>query len=527
MADPAKLQAQISEAISRLRQLTQLNLQSDWQMHLGDRPIAEATQPEQWQTWTTAALNARDHIAWPQGRQVLWLGQQLVIPQDLQGYPLTGLVLRLALTWWAESAQVFVDGQLVQEGNLFDCSTRILLSSAAQPGATIAVALRLISPGHDAGALVRSLCLYEVASTATLSDRVEPSFVADELAVLQQYLSAFAPEKLADLAAAIAPLDWNALTSGDRSPLKFDQSLQQLRQTLQPFSDWIKQRQICLLGHAHLDLAWLWPVSETWEAAERTFKSVLQLQQDFPELIFCHSTPALYDWIETNRPALFENIQAQVAAGTWEVVGGLWVEPELNVVSGESIVRQVLYGQRYTQAKFGKISAIAWLPDTFGFCWQLPQILKQGGIEYFVTQKLRWNDTTQFPYEAFWWRSPDGSEIFSLMSAPIGESIDPIKMTQHASMWETKIGNLETLWLPGVGDHGGGPTRDMLEMARRWQTSPFFPQLKFATAEEYLEGVRSEGRRERREEVEGRSQESGVRSQESGARSQEPGIKRK
>nr|WP_290221811.1 alpha-mannosidase [Trichocoleus desertorum] len=516
MADPAKLQAEISEAITQLRQLTQLNIQSRWQMHLGDLPLVEATQPEQWQTWSTVELNAREHIAWDKGQQVLWLGQQLVTPNDLRGYPLEGLVLRLALTWWAESAQIFVNGQLVQEGDLFDCSTRILLSAAAKPGETIAVALRLVSPGHDDGALVRSLCLYEVASnTVTLGDRVEPGFVADELAVLQQYLNTFAPEKLADLAAAIAHLDWNALNAGDRSPVKFDQSLQQLRQTLQPFSDWIKQRQICLLGHAHLDLAWLWPVSETWEAAERTFKSALQLQQDFPELIFCHSTPALYAWIEANRPALFAAVQAQVTAGNWEVVGGLWVEPELNLVSGESIVRQVLYGQRYTQAKFGHTSAIAWLPDTFGFCWQLPQILKQGGIEYFVTQKLCWNDTTHFPYEAFWWRSPDGSEIFSVMSAPIGESIDPIKMTQHASMWETKTGNLETLWLPGVGDHGGGPTRDMLEMARRWHTSPFFPQLRFTTAEEYLGKVRSEGRGVFAESVpEGWSEELEVGSQE-------------
>ncbi|MBD2098142.1 alpha-mannosidase [Trichocoleus sp. FACHB-591] len=503
MADPAKLQAQISEAITQLRQLTQLNVQTGWHLCEEDLAIAEANQPQYWQSWPSVTLNAREHVAWSQGRQVLWLGQSLVIPADLQGYPLEGLVLRLALTWWAESAQIFVNGQLVQEGDLFDCSARILLSAAAQLGETITVALRLVSPGHDDGALVRSLCLYEVASgsatssSAALGDRVEPSFVADELAVLQQYLTAFAPEKLADLATAIAELDWTTLSQSDRSPSPFDPSLQQLRQTLQPYSDWIKQRQICLLGHAHLDLAWLWPMSETWEAAERTFKSVLQLQQDFPELIFCHSTPALYDWIETNRPALFAAIQAQVAAGRWETLGGLWVEPELNVVSGESIVRQVLYGQRYTQEKFGQTSPVAWLPDTFGFCWQLPQILRQGRIEYFVTQKLRWNDTTQFPYEAFWWRSPDGTEIFSLMSASIGEGMDPIKMTQHASMWEAKTGNLETLWLPGVGDHGGGPTRDMLEMARRWQTSPFLPQLKFATAEEYLVKVRSEGRGER------------------------------
>ncbi len=501
MTDLANLQAQISDAISRLRQLTQLNVQSSWYACREDLPAAIATQPEQWENWAIATLNQREHIAWSKGRNVLWLGQRFVIPETLQGYPLTDLALRLALTWWADSAELFVNGEQVQAGDLFDCSTRLLLSPHAQPGDAIAVALRLVSPGHDDGALVKSQCIYEIGSTATaaLSDRVEPGFVADELAVLQQYLTTFAPDKWTVLAEAIAALDWSTLS--DRTPAPFDQTLQQVRQALQPLSAEVKQRQIQLLGHAHLDLAWLWPVSETWSAAERTFQSVLNLQQDFPELIFCHSTPALYDWIETHRPDLFASIQTQIQAGRWEPVGGLWVEPELNTVSGESLARQVLYGQRYFQEKFGKTSAIAWLPDSFGFCWQLPQILRQGGMEYFVTQKLRWNDTTQFPDEAFQWRSPDGSEIFSVMSAPIGEGIDPIKMANHACYWETNTGNQHTLWLPGVGDHGGGPTRDMLETARRWQSSPFFPQIEFTTAEKYLK-ERSDGGEERGERSE-------------------------
>ncbi|XHX76315.1 MAG: alpha-mannosidase [Stenomitos frigidus ULC029] len=236
-------------------------------------------------------------------------------------------------------------------------------------------------------------------------------------------------------------------------------------------------------------MAWLWTVAETWNAAERTFESALNLQKDFPELIFCHSTPALYEWIGQNRPALFERIQQAIAAGWWEPVGGLWIEPELNLISGESIVRQVLYGQRYFQEKFGSINRMAWLPDTFGFTWQLPQILKQGGIDYFVTQKLRWNDTTKFPYEVFQWQAPDRTEIFSLMSAPIGEGIDPIKMATYACDWETKTGIPDVLWLPGVGDHGGGPTRDMLEVVRRWQRSPFFPQLEFSTTLNYLQDL--------------------------------------
>lgn len=491
MTDAGITRSQISEAITQLRQLTQQDIQTGWRFCAADLPLAEATDSQRWHDWQTVSLNDRAHVAWPAGRNVLWLGQQIVIPADLHGYPLTGLTLRLGLTWWAELAQIFVNGQLVQEGDLFDCSTRILLSESAQPGEAIAVALRLISPGHDNGALVRSACIYEVGAPTESSDpAIEPGFVADELAVLQQYLSALALDKLEIVQAAIAQIDWSALPGGENSNSHsshlFDQSLSHLRQQLKPLGDWLKQRQIQLIGHAHLDLAWLWPVSETWEAAERTFKSVLQLQQDFAELIFCHSTPALYAWLEAHRPELFTAIQAQVKANRWEVVGGLWVEPELNTVSGESIVRQVLYGQRYTQEKFGQLAEIAWLPDSFGFSWQLPQILKQGGINYFVTQKLRWNDTTQFPHEVFWWRSPDGTAILSLMSAPIGEGIDPTKMATYAAGWEAKTEISAALWLPGVGDHGGGPTRDMLQVARRWQRSPLFPELKFSSVLDYL-----------------------------------------
>ncbi len=468
----------INQAIAHLRQLVQQQVQGNWQWHLGELPLEQAAWA---QSTAIAGLNSKNHIAWAAGQQVLWLSQQFQVPMDLGGYPLAGLSLRLGLTWWAEQAEIFVNGQLAQAGDLYDCSVRVLLSASAQPEQTFWVAIRLVSPGHDQGALVRSQLIFESSTD------LDPGFVADEIEVLHGYLQKFQPQDLDLLATSLQRLDWQNL--GDRPA--FDHSLQQVRLALEPLAGWLQQRQICLTGHAHLDLAWLWPISETWQAAIRTFKSVLDLQQDFPELIFCHSSPALYAWLEANRPELFAAIQAQVAAGRWEIVAGLWVEPELNLISGESLVRQVLYGQRYVQEKFGQISQVAWLPDSFGFCWQLPQILRQGGVKYFVTQKLCWNDTTQFPHELFWWRSPDGSQILSLMSAPIGESVNPVKMASYAQGWEAATGYQESLWLPGVGDHGGGPTRDMLEIARRWQRSPLFPQLKFTSVAGYLNALQS------------------------------------
>jgi alpha-mannosidase len=474
-------------AVEKLRSFCQENILPNWRFLAADLAVAEVNASSL-SDWTPAQINAKGHIAWAGGQKVLWLAQKLVIPQDLQGYALQGLSLRLALVWWANSAEIYVNGELLGEGDLFDCSPRVLLSQAVTPGEELLVALRLVSPGHCDGALVRSLLVYE----STDDNRLDPGFVADELAVTQRYLEKFAPEKLDSLAAMVEEvMNHRDAEYTEEEKGEFDRALLSLRDKLLQSKIQNLKSKIYLLGHAHLDMAWLWRVSETWRAAQGTFESVLKLQEDFSELIFCHSTPALYAWVEENRPDLFRTIQEQVAAGNWEVVGGFWVEPELNLIAGESIVRQLLYGQRYVLEKFGKLASVVWVPDTFGFCATLPQFMQQAGIEYFVTQKLRWNDTTKFPYGAFWWHSPDGSEIFSLMSAPIGEGIDPVKMADYAIEWQTQTGFANSLWLPGVGDHGGGPTRDMLEIARRWQKSPLFPQLEFTTAEKYLQQLQS------------------------------------
>lgn len=460
-------------------------------------------------SWPIAPLNDRQHIAWRKGLSVRWIYQTITVPTDYYGYPLTGLILRIALTWWADDAQIYVDNVLVQSGDLFECFTRLCLSNSVKPGDQFQVAIRLVSPGHDDGALVRSQLIYELPSHQPTP---EPSFVADELTVL----ATLEPETQPQIEEALTHLDWASLTTDHHSgALKlwddssgqnlsailnmsdtanatthpFQQSLSQVRRTLRPLCTPLKQRTISCIGHAHLDMAWLWPIADTWEAAERTFKSVIDLQKDFPNLTYTHSSPALFEWLENNRPELFKQIQQKVAEGSWNIDAGLWIEPEFNIISGEAIARHILYGQRYCQEKFGRISKVAWLPDSFGFCWQLPQLLTQGGIETFATLKLSWNDTTTFPHQLFWWESPDGSQILSLMLPPIGTDIDPLKMIEHAKQWEKSTHNQDSLWLPGLGDHGGGPTRDMLEKSQRWQKSPFFPTLNFTNTNSYINGL--------------------------------------
>ncbi len=480
----------ISQTIEKLVALTTVDVRDYWRCFSGDMSVAEVFASD-FSGWDTTQLNAKGHIAWEKGKKVLWFAQKLVVPQNNIGYPLEGLCLRLALVWWADSAQIYINGSLVGEGDLFDFSQRVLLTQSVVPGGEFTVALRLVSPGHDNGALVASKCVYE-----TVENNIYPGFVASELAIVRRYCEAFAPDEL-DLVAGLVKeveekINHRSVEGSEKEwKEELNKSLTNLQNNLQSQIPDIKSK-ISLVGHAHLDMAWLWQVSETWEAAKNTFASVLKLQEDFPELIFCHSTPALYAWVEENCPDLFEQIKKAVAKQKWEIVGAFWVEPELNIISGESIARQLLYGQNYVKEKFGEFSPVAWLPDSFGFCWTLPQFMVLAGVEYFVTQKLIWNDTTTFPHGSFWWRSPDGSEIFSLMSAPIGEGIEPVKMMDYAIAWEKQTGLQNYLWLPGVGDHGGGPTRDMLEITRSWQDSPLCPELAFTTVENYLQEIKQE-----------------------------------
>jgi alpha-mannosidase len=470
------------QPIDRLRALTHQNRQAHWHVWEGEQRLDWALDPDRWARWPQATVNEKGHVAFAAGRSTLWLAQRIVVPESLaEPYPIAGLNLRLVLGWWAEFAEIYLDGQFVQAGDLFDPACRRLLSVAAQPGQVIALAVRLVSPGHDRGALVKADLIFE---TAELVDQLDPGTLADELSVVALFATLESADRppVAALDQAIAQVAWEALP--DRPA--FERSLQQARGILiaAGWSDWLKQRHIHAVGHAHLDMAWLWPVADTWDAADRTFTSVLQLQEEFPELTFTHSSPALFEWLAEQRPALFEQVRDRVAEGRWELAAGFWIEPELNCISGESIARQILYGQRFAlnqtgQWVDGQPARIAWLPDTFGFCWQLPQLLRLGGIDIFATQKLRWNDTTRFPHEAIAWESPDGSQVLGWMLPPIGTDANPLPIARYAVDWERSTGETTSLWLPGLGDRGGGPTREMLEQWRRWAASPLFPRLGF------------------------------------------------
>ncbi|MDO4599846.1 MAG: alpha-mannosidase [[Ruminococcus] gnavus] len=236
------------------------------------------------------------------------------------------------------------------------------------------------------------------------------------------------------------------------------------------------------IGHTHIDVAWLWTVAQTREKVARSFSTVLKYMEEYPEYKFMSSQPALYQFLKERYPETYEKIKERVKEGRWEPEGGMWVEADCNLTSGESLVRQFLYGKRFFKEEFGIDSRILWLPDVFGYSGALPQIMKKSGIQYFMTTKLAWNQINKVPYDTMMWRGIDGSEIFThlITTLGVGQSEADFFTTYNGMLhpdaimggwhrYQNKDINNDILIAFGYGDGGGGPTREMLETSKRME----------------------------------------------------------
>ncbi|WP_349947643.1 alpha-mannosidase [Lacrimispora sp. BS-2] len=236
------------------------------------------------------------------------------------------------------------------------------------------------------------------------------------------------------------------------------------------------------IGHTHIDVAWWWTVEQTREKVARSFATVLKLMEEYPNYKFMSSQPQLYLFLKERYPELYEKIKDRVREGRWEPEGGMWLEADTNLTSGESLVRQFLYGKKFFQEEFGTDNRILWLPDVFGYSGALPQIMKKCGIDYFMTTKLSWNQVDQMPYDTFLWKGIDGTEVFThlVTTLGVGQSTDDFFTTYNGVLhpdsimggwkrYQNKDINNDILISYGYGDGGGGPTREMLETSLRME----------------------------------------------------------
>jgi alpha-mannosidase len=231
----------------------------------------------------------------------------------------------------------------------------------------------------------------------------------------------------------------------------------------------VVRHRVVAIGHAHIDTAWLWPMRETVRKCTRTFASAVALMDDHPEYRFCASSAQHYAWIEERHPELFAKITERAERGQWVPVGGMWVEADMNLPSGESLVRQIVFGQRWFESRFGRRCTEVWIPDVFGYPAGLPQVFALGGMHRFVTQKLSWNKQNRFPHSTFWWEGLDGTRVLTHFP-PVdtyNAEITPAEFASSITNFKDHAWSTDSLMPFGHGDGGGGPTREMLERARR------------------------------------------------------------
>ena len=450
-----------------------------WRYHLGDLPHGEdpALNDSGWQTVTSPATLPED---------AMWFRTSIEIPKTLNGYDLTGVAISFVFHVDANGPIpqiIYFNGRRVAMGSDLE---PIMLFDHAHPGDKVLVAVKLLHT-EDQKKFQGSEEPIEFAA-----NRPNPEDFRAEAVSAAYLLPALESDPAADLQkleTSVHTIRLSALKSGDQSA--FDDSLRQAQSEIIALKPILQQANIHLTGNSHIDAAWLWPWTETVEVVRQTFGTALQLMNEYPKYTYSASAAAYYEWLEDKYPTEFDQIKQRIKEGRWEAVGGMWVEPDLNMPDGESQVRQLLIGKRYFEKNFGVDVRIGWNPDSFGYNWQLPQIYKRSGVDYFVTQKMAWNDTNPLPLKLFWWQAPDGSRVLTYFPHDYVNQIEPVRIaSDFARAAELNPGTREMMHLYGIGDHGGGPTRAMLDAGDRWANpDKAYAQLNFGVASTFFSSI--------------------------------------
>ena len=484
----AGLKPESQVVIARLSALSNLP-DGKWKMHSGDLAHGEAVPLDE-SSWQPIAPDTEAP------NDALWFRQTYVVPETLSGYDLTGARIWFQFHATANGPMpeiLYFNGRRVALG---DDLEPVVLFDDAKPGDKITIAVKLlhtVDKKRFRGATLR----IDFPESRPNPEDLRLEFLS--AALLVPSLAPNDPSQLATLNAAIRAVDLSALDAAsapetrEQAQTKFDASLRAAHEKLEALKPLLERATFHLTGNSHIDAAWLWPWTETVDVVKRTFGTALQLMYEYPQYTYTQSAAAYNEWIAQKYPDMNAEIAQRIKEGRWEIVGGMWVEPDLNMPDGESLVRQLLVGKRWYKQTYGVDVRIGWNPDSFGYSWQLPQIFKKSGVDYFVTQKMAWNDTNQLPFKFFWWESPDGSKVLTYF--PHDYANDNLNLVRLAR--DFTIAHKEATGLPGImdlygiGDHGGGPTRAILDQGFHWAdqdsgASHVTPKIEFGTAQPYF-----------------------------------------
>jgi alpha-mannosidase len=488
----AGLQPESRAVLSRLSGLRELP-DGAWKLHAGDLAHGEAVNLDE-SSWQPIAASSKAP------NDAVWFRQTYQVPATLSGYDLTG-----ARIWFQFHAEA--NGPMPQI--LYFNGRRVAMGDDLEP----VVLFDQAKPGDKATVAVKLLHTVDVKSFKGATLRIEfpesrpnPEDLRVEFLSAAELVPSLAPgdaSQMATLDSAIRTVDLAALDAAEaqgaearaQAQAKFDASLKAAHEKLEALRPLLQTATFHLTGNSHIDAAWLWPWTETVDVVKRTFGTALQLMYEYRGYTYTQSAAAYNDWLAQKYPDMNAEIARRIQEGRWEIVGGMWVEPDLNMPDGESLVRQLLVGKRWYKQAYGVDVRIGWNPDSFGYTWQLPQIYKKSGVDYFVTQKMTWNDTNQLPFKLFWWESPDGSKVLAYFPHDYGnDNLNPVRLSADlVTARQRATGMTEMMDLYGIGDHGGGPTRAILDQGFHWAMPSIpehvIPKMQFGTAQTYFTEV--------------------------------------
>ena len=467
----------------------------DFDFCLGDVPYDGLDENTPWSRFEAG------RTLWGEPDQWAWFRQTVTIPADFAGediwYYASAYTSDAQWHWAHPQAQLFVNGKCVY--GLDNNHRSYLLVKNTKGGEKLEIAIKMYSDlTYYQGALTFSAKLqiirpriYELYQSLIVPMRSASLMNSDSLERVEIVKKLNQAMNILDIGADPDSDEFMASVAAAESFLE-KELYGTMRNGCEPV--------LWAIGHSHIDVAWQWTYHVSRNKAARTFATNLRLLEENPDYLFMSSQPVLYEYVKEDQPELYEQVKRRVAEGRWEPEGGMYVEADTNLTSGESLVRQFLVGKRFFQNEFGVDSKILWLPDVFGYSANLPQICKKSGIDYFYTTKIGWNEYTKFPYDTFRWRGLDGSTVLTHFGCAINYSeIETDWMTTYNpttepgfvlgawKRYQQKDINRDLLFDFGYGDGGGGPTQWQIDYARRFRAGiPGCPTVKIAKARDFF-----------------------------------------
>ena len=457
-----------------------------WHVQRADNFSSADALKADWRQWEKFGR----HSVWGKHQEHTWFAAEITVPEEARGKV---FVAHFTSQWQDRPGSTdpqclaYLDGKIAQalDGN----HTELVIERNAKPGNKHVLLVNAFT------FFDRPLVGFEV-DFFVRNERAEKLYydlqTPVDVAVLLQQND---PRRHAIL--NIVQRAVRALDRRDGHTDAFEAGLPEAEQIAQEIYDLVDtevQPQITAVGSTHLDVGWLWRVMHTRDKTGRSFATVLNLMEEYPQFVFMYNQSVLFDFLKKDYPEIWDRMVKKIKSGQFEIEGAMWVEPDVNIASGESLVRQIMRGRRFHLEHFGVDPKTVWLPDTFGYSANLPQIMHKSGLKYFVTSKLSWNDTDRHPYDTFFWRGIDGTTTKAQLITAQKYDSEQIFTTYNGDLsvsetmgawkrYEPKATYDEVVMSYGYGDGGGGPTRAMIERGTRLERGiPGAPKVK-------LEGI--------------------------------------